>query len=107
MSAPDPDEVLDELETDLTDDDEEESNTEANCLYLDRADPAYLWAAEDDDTYVYLEQTQSGSWLPRGRPISATEAEYHLGEVLDSDVDMCEVRPQTALPPGRHRRDQD
>lgn len=108
MSAPDPDEVLEELESDLTDDDNEEENAEANCLYLDRTEPAYLWDAEDDDTYVYLEQTQSGTWLPRGRPIAPDEAEHHLGEVLDEDsTDTYEVRPQTALPPGRHRRDQE
>lgn len=91
----DPHEVLEDL--DDSDDDE--------CLYFDRVEPAYLWAGEDD-RYILLEQSRSGTWLPRGRPIGEDEAEYQIQQTIDSDTATYEVRPQTSLPPGRHRRDQ-
>lgn len=94
--APTPSEILEDLDDDNDDE----------CVYLDRTEPAYIWAhPEDDDRYILLEQSRSGSWLPRGRPIDADEAEYQIGRALESDTDTVEVRPQTTLPPGRHRRD--
>lgn len=94
-NAPTPHEVL----ADLDDSNDDE------CLYLDRLDPAYIWAAKEDDRYILLEQSRSGSWLPRGRPIDADEAAYQIELAIESDTDAYEIRPQTSLPPGRHRRD--
>lgn len=99
----DPHEILADLTTAPTDSDSQPTDHE--CVFLDRADPAYIWADEDDDRYILLEQTRSGTWLPRGRPITADTAAYEIEQTLETDTAALEVRPQTALPPGRHRRD--
>lgn len=101
MSEADPSEVLEDLDADTDD----ESNGNVECVYLDRDSPAYIWPAEEDGRYILLEESRSGTWLPYGRPISAADAEYLLEEVIESDYDTYEIRPQTALPPGRHRWD--
>mgnify|MGYP006277790769 CR=1 FL=1 len=101
MSAPNPDEILDDLDSDG--DTEDESDIE--CVYIDRADPAYLWVGEDDGEFIYLEQSRNGSWLPCGRPIDEDTAEKILDDAIDDSTAEIEIRPQTELPPGRHRWD--
>lgn len=84
----------------------EDLDEEDECIYLDRPnDPAYIWRGESEGQYVLLEQSSSGSWLPRGRPIDESVAESYLGDAQESDVATFDVRPQTELPPGRHRKD--
>lgn len=90
MSA-DPHEVLEDLD----------DGDDAECIYI-RDGPAYLWNSTAEDTYVLLEQTQSGSWYPRGMPISSNRAAGYLEQATEYDV-----RPQTELPPGRHERDRE
>lgn len=97
MTAPTPDEVLDDLD----------DADDAECLYIDALlhDDVYIWTDpdDDDDRYIILERSSSGSWLPRGKPVSRGYVEMEIGQADVSDVEIC---PQTALPPGRHRRDQ-
>lgn len=88
MSDSGPQAVLDDLE----DNDEE-------CVRL-HSPAAYLWYDTERDKYVLLEQSSTGSWYPRGRPVSAARAEHAIESAGSVDIE-----PATKLPPGRHRID--